>query len=172
METNPRGIPKAPFIENVEEYLAGATAEATLSKFDEMIKKYKFMESNLRTREASLNSKIPEIKSTLETVKLLISQNELGEALETDFELNDTLYAKATIEGAENVCIWLGANVMIEYPIDEAENLLSTKLTQATTSLTQTAEDLEFLREQITTMEVNLARVYNWDVKNRKKTKA
>ncbi|CAJ0751835.1 14231_t:CDS:2, partial [Entrophospora sp. SA101] len=33
-------------------------------------------------------------------------------------------------------------------------------------------EDLEFLREQITTMEVNTARVYNWDVKKRRVEKS
>jgi len=29
-------------------------------------------------------------------------------------------------------------------------------------------QDLEFLREQITVMEVNTARVYNWDVRRRR----
>ena len=33
-------------------------------------------------------------------------------------------------------------------------------------------EDLEFLRENITTMEVNTARLYNWDVERRKKEHA
>ncbi|KAI9217038.1 Prefoldin subunit-domain-containing protein [Blastocladiella britannica] len=168
IETNPRGIPRAPFIENVLEYVAGSSAEETLSKFDEMIKKYKFMEQNVRQRQQSLLSKLPEIKATYAMVQTLIAQNDLGEPIETDFELNDTLYAKAVIESAPSVSIWLGANVMVEYPIAEAAELLSTKRQQATLSLEQCDEDLEFLREQITTMEVNLARVYNWDVKQRK----
>jgi len=33
-------------------------------------------------------------------------------------------------------------------------------------------EDLEWLREQITVMEVNIARVYNWDVRRRREARA
>jgi hypothetical protein len=57
---------------------------------------------------------------------------------------------------------------MLEYTIDEAIDLLTTKLNAAIVSLSQVKEDLEYLKEQITTMEVNMARVYNDDVKIRK----
>ena len=39
---------------------------------------------------------------------------------------------------------------MLSYPIDEAKELLSTKLQAAKTSLSNCEEDLDFLREQIT----------------------
>ena len=32
-------------------------------------------------------------------------------------------------------------------------------------------DDMGFLRDQITTTEVNMARVFNWDVKERRKQK-
>lgn len=48
------------------------------------------------------------------------------------------------------------ANVMLSYPIDEAEELLSTKLKAAKTSLANCEEDLDFLREQITVRWVGL----------------
>jgi hypothetical protein len=57
---------------------------------------------------------------------------------------------------------------MLEYTCEEAKDLLTSKLETAKTSLKNTLEDLEFLRDQITTMEVNTARVYNWDVKQRR----
>ncbi len=44
---------------------------------------------------------------------------------------------------------------MVEYPVDEADALLDSKLTAARTSLKQVEEDLAYLKEQITTMEVN-----------------
>jgi hypothetical protein len=56
--------------------------------------------------------------------------------------------------------------------LEEAADLLTEKLRQANQSLAIVVEDLEFLREQITTMEVNIARVYNWDVKQRRALKA
>jgi len=57
---------------------------------------------------------------------------------------------------------------MLSYKIPEAIDLLRGKMQSATNSLETTIEDLEFLREQITIMEVNIARVYNWDVKRRR----
>ena len=73
---------------------------------------------------------------------------------------------------------------MVAYPIDEAKQLLTDKLSGQQISMKTCQEDLEFLREQITTMEVNigiilllrfmvdwgLARTYNWDVKRRRQT--
>ncbi|RCH87273.1 hypothetical protein CU098_002159, partial [Rhizopus stolonifer] len=72
------------------------------------------------------------------------------------------------IEASGTVYLWLGANVMLEYTFEEAKDLLTSKLDTAKNSLSNTLEDLEFLRSQITTMEVNTARVYNWDVKQRR----
>lgn len=57
---------------------------------------------------------------------------------------------------------------MLSYPPEEAEKLLQDKLTTATSSLENTKSDLLFLREQITTTEVNIARLYNHDVKLRR----
>lgn len=72
--------------------------------------------------------------------------------LEASFELNDTLYSRASISPAdtEEVYLWLGANVMLAYPIAEAEDLLQEKLSAAQLTLSNCEEDQEFLREQIT----------------------
>lgn len=57
---------------------------------------------------------------------------------------------------------------MVEYPIPEAEEMLASRLKTAKDSLVTTETNLEFLREQITTMEVNIARIYNWSVMKRR----
>lgn len=54
---------------------------------------------------------------------------------------------------------------MLSYPLEEASTLLHGKLIGAQTTLKTLVEDLEFLKEQITVMEVNTARVFNFDVK-------
>ncbi|KAF4556317.1 PRF1 prefoldin subunit 3 [Elsinoe fawcettii] len=168
--TNPRGIPYAPFVDRVEDYVTSTTdVESTLKSFSEMISKYQFMESNTQRRSAGLKDKIPEIQKTLAMVRFLAGREEDDEPLETHFELNDTLYAKALVPTTKEVYLWLGANVMLAYPVDEAEELLVGKLGAAKTSLENCDEDLDFLREQITTLEVATARVYNWDVGQRRK---
>jgi hypothetical protein len=57
---------------------------------------------------------------------------------------------------------------MLSYKLPQAQSLLTGRLEAAQLNLQNTIEDLEFLREQLTIMEVNTARVYNWDVKRRR----
>ncbi|EFQ97508.1 prefoldin subunit 3 [Nannizzia gypsea CBS 118893] len=176
-ETNPRGIPAAPFVDNVADYVTTrADVEPTLRSFQEMVSKYQFMEVNTQRRAQGLQQKIPDIRKTLETVRFLKTRREVGtnEPIRTTFDMNDTLYAHATIlpDDTDEVFLWLGANVMLAYPIDEAEQLLEEKLQAAESSFKNCEEDMEFLREQVTTLEVATARVYNWDVVQRRKEKA
>ena len=88
--------------------------------------------------------------------------------IETKFLLSDQVYAKAVVPPTSRVCLWLGANTMLEYDIGEAEELLVKNLGDAKSSLEKLEDDMDFLRDQITTTEVNMARVYNWNVKNKK----
>ncbi|KUI61681.1 hypothetical protein VP1G_08863 [Cytospora mali] len=149
--TNPRGIPYAPFVDKVEDYVTSrADVEPTLRNFQEMIAKYQWMESNMQRKSAGLQDKIPDIQKTLDSVRFLKTRTDETDPIETTFELNDTLYAKAEVPPTEEVYIWLGANVMLAYPMDEAEALLAERLSKAKKSLEDCDEDLEFLREQIT----------------------
>ena len=166
--------------------------EPTLRRFQEMIAKYQFMDANVRKRAEGLRQKLPEMEDTLSTIRYLrkkkaflmdqqAKEKSHGEAedenerkqseLETTFSLADTLYAKAKIlpQEIEEVYLWLGANVMVAYPLEEAEEMLSGRAEKAKETLKACEEDIEFLRVQITTVEVATARVYNWDVVEKRK---
>jgi len=170
VETNPRGIPKAAFIERVEDFLGGPEedAEIPLKSLQETLAKYRFMEQNSLQRRIGLEEKVPELQRTIQMVDLLQEKNESREVLEATFELSDTLYARGEVREVDEVYIWLGANTMLSYPLPAAHALLSSKLSAAQTSLTNIKEDLLWLRDQITVTEVNVARVYNEDVRRRR----
>lgn len=126
----------------------------------------------IRGRE-SLRVKTPDIKKTLEMVKMLKEKHEKSEAMQTNFLLSDNVWSKATIPNdTGRVGLWLGANVMVEYSHDEAIAILDKNLTNALIRIKSTEEDLEFLKDQITTTEVNIARIYNQTVVNNQKSKA
>lgn len=84
---------------------------------------------------------------------------------------------------------------MLEYNLEDATELISRNIQLATDNMGQVDDDLDFLRytfkqfnilclfffyyrfviifrDQFTTTEVNMARVYNWDVKRRQAAKA
>jgi len=171
-ETNPRGIPRTPFIANIEDFMKNQdSADLVLKKMQDNYSKYKFMEMSLNKNKTTLKSKIPDIRSTLDMVKMLKKKKEKGEVLTTNFELSDNIYANAVVKPS-NVCLWLGANVMVEYSFDEAISLLSNNLTSAEKNLSNLVEDLDFLKDQITTTEVNIARIFNFDVKQKRTKKA
>ncbi|XP_066923105.1 prefoldin subunit 3-like isoform X1 [Clytia hemisphaerica] len=168
-----RGIPEATFLEDVEEFMKKEESfESALRKLDEQYQKYKFMESNLVQKKVRLNGQIPDIKSTLNSIKCLKSKKDSDKSLSTQFMLSDQLYVNAKVPVTKKVCLWLGANVMLEYDIEDAEKLLQKNLTTAETNLEELSDDLCFLRDQITTTEVSMARVYNFDVKKRQQQKA
>lgn len=78
------------------------------------------------------------------------------------------VYIPAVVEPCGKVFVWLGADVMVEYTHEEAEALLSKNLALAQTKLSEKAEDLDYLRDQIITAEVNMARFFNFEVLRKK----
>ncbi|XP_051570446.1 prefoldin subunit 3-like [Myxocyprinus asiaticus] len=166
------GIPEAIFVEDVDAFMkqpGNDTADAVLRKLDEQYQKYKYMELNLAQKKLRLKSQIPQIKQTLEILRHMQKKKDTTDPMETHFLLADNVYCRASVPPTDKVCLWLGANVMLEYDIDEAQALLEKNLATATRNLDSLEEDLDFLRDQFTTTEVNMARVYNWDVKRRSK---
>ena len=171
-ETNARGIPFVAFIESVDACLAATTngtVETLIGAFNELHQKFKILEGHKARTKVSMKTKIPEITKTLELVRHLKAKHEEGENFQAHYSLSEMIYGRATVTPNGTVCLWLGANVMLEYPRGEAIELLERNLADAKKALETTIDDLGFLRDQITTTEVNMARVFNWDVKNRRK---
>jgi hypothetical protein len=85
------------------------------------------MEASLTKNKNSLKSKIPDIKSNIEIVKLLmekkvhlsihhfIQQNQSNnQKIETQFELADGFYGNATVTPS-TVCLWLGVRFLLHF---------------------------------------------------------
>uniref|UniRef100_A0A7S3NQ37 Prefoldin subunit 3 n=1 Tax=Aureoumbra lagunensis TaxID=44058 RepID=A0A7S3NQ37_9STRA len=173
-ETNERGIPKVIFIESVEKLLEeteNSSVETLIGAFNELHQKFKLLESHkVRTKKA-MAVKIPEIERTLQLVDHLIESYEKNEELTTHYSLSEMLYARAKIHTNGVVALWLGAQVMVEYPYDEAKNILTTSLKNAKLRRDICDQDIDHIRDQIITVEVNMARVFNFDVKRRRHLK-
>jgi len=184
------GIPPAPFIEDVEEYMRGEEGvEQALKKTQAMYNQYKALEGKLMQHKANLKGKLPDIQQALDLVRHLASRRPEGgdEAATTTtttsssssstqvrahFEVSEGLYARAVVEDVGHVGLWLGANVMVEYTCDEAALLLARNVANCKANLAGLDRDLDFIKDQITTTEVNIARIYNFDVKLRRASRA
>ena len=172
--SNPKsfsGIPEAVFVDNVDEFMSlsenSEGVDVVLKDLDEKHGKYKLMEYTLSTKRRRLRQQIPDLARSIEMIEKLKLQKE---EIEMQFLLSDQVLLKANVPMTDKVYLWLGANVMLEYSLDDAETLLSSNMATAKKNLSCVEHDLDFLRDQCTTTEVNMARVYNWDVKRRQTT--
>ena len=67
--------------------------------------------------------------------------------------------------------VMLCAFVPFQYTYDEALELLTSKQTIAKKDYEDVVEDLAFTRNQIITSEVNISRIYNWDIRRKREAK-
>ncbi|CAI7837684.1 unnamed protein product, partial [Closterium sp. NIES-53] len=113
------------------------------------MQQYKLLEIKLLTQKRDLQSKLPDIKKSQEIVQTLVKKREEKQQVRLDYVLADGVFARADVKDADSVCLWLGANVMVEYPFDEALALLARNEENATSSLGNIDGDLLFVRDQI-----------------------
>lgn len=135
-----------------------------MGSLKELYSKYNMMQSQLTRAKEVLKAKVPDITKALDMVKFL-KENQTDHTV--DFQLTDNIWTKAQIPLSDSVGLWLGANVMLEYTQDEALALLQRNLDNANRSIESTDTDLKFIKDQITTCEVNIARTHNFLVTHR-----
>ena len=161
---NSRGVPTMNFIENVDDWIDKFTSEKLLSYINQYLNKYKFMEAQIVKSNEGLNVKVPDIEKCLETIEYL-EKKEKEKPINVDYMVSNNLWAKAEVKIPDSVFLWLGANVMCEYKMDEAKTLLNQNLQNAKNQIKKNNNDLEFIKDQMTVCEVNIARVYNETVR-------
>jgi Prefoldin subunit len=120
--------------------------------------------------EEHLKQKVPELEKSLSLVQSMMEKQASGITNGiVRYNFVDSVYAKASIDyTVGTVYLWLGANVMLEYTYEEAMQFLENNLSRAQTELLNVSADLAFIRDQIVTSEVNISRIYNWDVRRKR----
>jgi prefoldin subunit 5 len=163
---------KSQFIEDVAAHMKTRSFEQEMARLQENLQKFKYAEAQAFQAKLRLLSKLPEIERSLEAVDGLISRQDSDEPVAIDFELSDGFYAKATVHKPEAVNLWLGAGVMVEYPLAEAQQLLTSNLAACKQRIEELTKDLEVIKDCQTVTEVSIARVFNHDVETRRGGKA
>ncbi|VDO75785.1 unnamed protein product [Onchocerca flexuosa] len=80
--------------------------------------------------------------------------------------LNDHVYQRVKTDSLDKVLLWLGSNVMVEFSLDEARCILEDNY-KTEDGVTKYEKELAFLKDQITTTEVNMAHVYNYGIRQK-----
>ena len=130
------------------------------------------MEKSFDNSKAVYKEKVPHIQQTLDMVKVLSKKREAGEeSVLVNYALCDIVFAKAKVPPAVGkVNLWIGASTMVEFSYEEAIEFLETQLVQSAAKIEELNEDLSHLRGSSITVEVNMARLFNYSVKQKKIT--
>ncbi|KAL6746805.1 prefoldin chaperone 1 [Haematococcus lacustris] len=163
-------VPRAEFISDVAAYLQDKQADIVIQQFNEHHRKFKMVEGQMLQRKARLMSKLPEIQKALDIVTVLHEQGSAGDMV-LDYELAESVYAKTRVSKVKHVNLWLGADVMVEYGLDEAKELLTNNLANCKANILNCNKDLEVVKDNLTTLEVSISRVWNFDVDRRRRAK-
>lgn len=160
-----RKVPCAKYIEDVEMLVGDKNPLAITNNAKELLAKYRFMEKTMVSKLTALNNKVPELKDAVTILEKIVNSDQSGQGgIYTYFKVSDTLFCQAQIPSTKDVFLWLGANTMVEYPVDEATELLKEQMKVATDSIEEIKNDLDWVRSQITSMEVTVARLHNFTV--------
>ncbi|CAI4224323.1 unnamed protein product [Auanema sp. JU1783] len=167
--TSKRGIPSMEVVEDVESWLTKEkmSVEEAVKIMDEKYKKYKYIENSMRQQKHRLDEKIPEFQNSLGILSVLEQKKEKGEPFETTFLLAEEVYSKAKVTNPEKVGIWLGANVMVEYELEKAREILEKNKNTVDSQISELTVELDYVKDQITTTEVNIAHIYNYGIRKR-----
>ena len=164
----------AKFIENIDQHVAECGGiENAMMKLRDTYERLKSLEATLKNRKFTLMAKLPDIESSLEALSFLEKKLKLKKLCTRHLNFAKTFTLKPQLNFLKKtVHLWLGANVMLEYPYAEARTLLENNLSSAKESISTLEKDLDTVSDCVVTTEVNIARLYNWDVKQRKEKKA
>ena len=145
---NSRGVHTMNFIDNVEDWIDKFTSDKLISYINQYLNKYKFMEAQIVKSNEGLNVKIPDIEKCLETIEYL-EKKDKEKPVNIDYMVSNNLWAKAEVNVPDSVFLWLGANVMCEYKMDEAKTLLNQNLLNAQNQIKKNNSDLEFIKSNL-----------------------
>ena len=160
---HPRNLPTVLFIEDEEAFLhkTGMSEEQAALEMRGAFQQLRQLSESLAARREALEESLPKTEANLAMVRLLQRQRQAGAETAAHYELIGGVYARARVPPSGRVALWLGASVMVEYSLEEAEAFLSRTEREAREALGQCVEDLRHLSDQSNTLEVNINRMHN-----------
>lgn len=171
-------IPLLDFVEDVGAFLKKENAnsvDVVLEELNRLHRNLKTHQSRLLGERMEIERRKPDLEENVAIIKTLQGRCSESSPTETNvrFMAADGVWSDAIIERKpgeteDKVCLWLGANVMMEYTYAEALELLTTNVEASERTIETKKRDLETVKNQLTMCEVTISRFYNWDVAMKK----
>ncbi|CEF67782.1 Prefoldin subunit 3 [Strongyloides ratti] len=165
------GIPPAEIIEDVEEFLSknkDIKAEDAHQKLQNDYRKYKILESEMKALKEKITENLPDYEQAKQVINFLKMKKANNETLKTSYKLTDEVYQHAEVEDLDSFVLYMGAYVMVEYPLDEGEEFINKNIAAINQRISEIDEELEYILNQITIVEVSTAHFINYMISSNK----
>ncbi|KAF6003190.1 hypothetical protein CCYA_CCYA06G1733 [Cyanidiococcus yangmingshanensis] len=146
-----------------------------LERLETQIRYRRALEARLSARLETLAGKASELEAALRALDFLrggvVADEKLPDEVDTRFELCEGVHVRASInrQSLRTVFLWLGAKTLVEFSLEEARALLERNLELARKTSEEVKEQLNSIRAEVVTAEVNMSRLYNAEVELRRK---
>uniref|UniRef100_A0AC35FJ39 Prefoldin subunit 3 n=1 Tax=Panagrolaimus sp. PS1159 TaxID=55785 RepID=A0AC35FJ39_9BILA len=161
------------FKTDVEEYLKEnkLSIEEAQQRVNTNLRKYKVVEQNLTAQKEKIEENEPEFavgRELLAKMKEALEDENYEWPMEIQYPLAEQIYAKAYVDKFETLTIVLGTGSFADITIEEADKMFTKNLNDINRLTSQLAEEIDFIKDQVTTSEVNVAHLYNYNVNLKK----
>jgi hypothetical protein len=152
---------------------ASPRALQVLEELNRLHRNFKTHQQRLFDEKVDAERRIPELEENLRLLQVVHAKKS---PVNARFMAADGVWADAVLDAASQdeqaVCLWLGANVLMQYTYSEAASVLETSLGASTQILASKNDELAFVKDQLTLCEVTISRFYNYGVARRRKANA
>jgi len=164
-------ITEARLIDEVERYIAqpefSSDVQVALKLQRIFYLQYSELAAKLETDLAAVLTRLDAAKSNLELVKKFIDNP--GEEFQSLMQVAQGVFRWVTVLPVEKVSLQVGTALQMKFDLPEAEEFIRKDITSLVKQRLQHEHDIDFLQDQVNTIEMNLAVLYKHGVDKQKR---
>ncbi|XP_017120743.1 uncharacterized protein LOC108141758 [Drosophila elegans] len=146
-------IPEAKLIGDVEAYATQKDEALKLQRFYYL--QYNEMAAKLETDLTAVLTRLEAAKNNLELVKKF--RNNPGEEFQSLIQISAGVFRWVKVMPVEQVTLKVGNALQMAFDLPEAEEFIKKDITSLVKQRLQHEHDIDFLQDQVNTIEMNLA---------------
>ncbi|XP_017077749.1 uncharacterized protein LOC108112417 [Drosophila eugracilis] len=164
-------ITVAKLIDEVESYIAKpeffSDVQVALKLQRIYYLQYNELAAKLESDLAMVLSRLEAAKNNLELVKKFIANPD--EEHQTLMQIAQGIFRWVTVQPVKKVTLQVGTVLQMEFELQEAEEYIKKDITSLVQQRLQHEHDIDYLQDQVNTIEMNLAVLYKHGVEKQKR---
>ncbi|XP_033151870.1 LOW QUALITY PROTEIN: uncharacterized protein LOC117135618 [Drosophila mauritiana] len=161
-------IPEAKLVDDVVSYIAKpefySNVQAALKLQRFFYVQYSELAAKLETDLTAVLTRLEAAKNNLELLRRFMDNPDKD--VQSLIQIAQGVFRWVSIPPVERVTLQVGASLQMEFKLSEAEEFIKKDITSLVKQQLQHEHDIDYLQDQVNTVEMNLAVLYKHGVEN------